>query len=64
MSHDMHEATEVLLLTAREFASSNAARGDVVAASYRHVAAKIREHGYADLASQLERYAEQAEKVA
>jgi hypothetical protein len=62
--HDLHEATEILLLTAREFASSNATRGDVVAASYRHVATKIREHGYADLAKQLERYAELAEKTA
>lgn len=62
--HDLWHATEILLATAREFASSNATGGDVVAASYRLVATKIREHGYADLAAQLERYAEQAEKGA
>lgn len=61
--NDLHEATEILLLTAREYSSSNATGGDVVAAAYRLVATKIREHGYADLAKELERYAVQAEKT-
>lgn len=63
-SLDMHEVTEILLQTAREYGSSNATGGDVVAASYRLVATKIREHGYQDLAKELERYAVQAEKAA
>lgn len=58
--HDLHEATEILLQTAREYGSSNALGGDVVAAAYRLVATKIREHGYQDLAKKLERHAAQA----
>lgn len=60
--HDMHEATEILLQTAREYGSSNALGGDVVAAAYRLVATKLREHGYQDLVKDLERFAAQAEK--
>jgi len=59
--HDMHEATEILLQTAREYGSSNARGGDVVAAAYRLVATHVREHGYADLSRDLEKKAEQAE---
>lgn len=61
--HDMHEATEVLLLTAREYGSSNATGGDVVAAAYRLAATKLREHGMNDTAKEFERAAEQAEKT-
>ena len=61
--HDMHEATEILLQTAREYGSGNARGGDVVAASFRLVATKLREHGYQDLVKDLERFAAQAEKI-
>lgn len=61
--HDLHEATEILLLTAREYGTVHSSGGDVVAAAYRLVATKIREHGYQDLAKQLDGYAEQAEKA-
>lgn len=60
---DTWHATEILIATAREYGSSNARPGDVVAAAYRLVATKVREHGYADLAKDLERFAAQAEKV-
>ena len=62
--HTMHEATEELLLTAREYGSSNATGGDVVAAAYRLAAQKLREHGMHGTAKELERAAAQAEKVA
>ena len=62
--HDMHEATEELLVTAREYGSSNATGGDVVAAAYRLAAVKLREHGMNDTAKEFERAAEVAEKVA
>ncbi len=60
--HEIHNATEILLQTAREYGSSNARSGDVVAAAYRLVAAKLHEHGYQDLVKDLERAATQAEK--
>jgi hypothetical protein len=62
MQHDIWHATEILLATSREYSSSNATSGDVVAAAYRLVAAKLVEHGYADLVKDLERYAVAAEK--
>ena len=61
--HDMHEATEILLQTAREYGSSNAREGDVVAAAYRLAAVKLREHGMNDTAKDFERAAVQAEKI-
>lgn len=61
--HSIHDATEELLVTAREYASSNARAGDVVAAAYRLSAVKLREHGMLDTAKEFERAAEQAEKV-
>jgi hypothetical protein len=60
--HDLHEAAEILFMTARSYGSGNTTSGDVLAASYRFVATKIRSRGYADLARELERYAELAEK--
>ena len=60
--HNMHEATEELLVTAREYGSSNATGGDVVAAAYRLAAVKLREHGMNDTAKDFERAAAQAEK--
>lgn len=61
--YDMHEATETLLITAREYGSSNARGGDVVAAAYRLSAVKLREHGMLDTAKEFERAAEEAEKI-
>ena len=60
--HNMHEATEELLVTAREYGSSNATGGDVVAAAYRLAAVKLREHGMNATALEFEHAAEQAEK--
>jgi hypothetical protein len=60
--HEIHHATETLLQTAREYGSSNALPGDVVAAAYRLAATKLREHGMNDTAKDLERAAVQAEK--
>jgi hypothetical protein len=60
--HTLHEATEELLVTAREYGSSNASRGDVVAAAYRLAAAKLREQGMLDTATEFDRAAERAEK--
>lgn len=62
MHNDINEATEILLITAREYGSGNSLAGDVVAAAYRLVAVKIRENGYAELASKLEFAAGNAEK--
>ena len=62
--HDIWNATEILLTTAREYGSSNATGGDVVAAAYRLVAAHVREHGYTDLSRDLEKKAAQEEKSA
>jgi hypothetical protein len=61
--HDLHEATEILLVTSREYGSSNARSGDVVAAAYRLAAVKLREHGNLDAAKDLDRAADQAEKI-
>ena len=61
--HEIHNATETLLQTAREYGSSNARPGDVVAAAYRLAATKLREHGCHDSAKDLERAADQAEKI-
>jgi hypothetical protein len=61
--HEIHDATEILLQTAREYGSSNARGGDVVAAAYRLAAVKLREHGMNDTAKNFERAAEQAEKT-
>jgi hypothetical protein len=60
--NSMHEATEILLQTAREYGSSNARGGDVVAASYRLAATKLREQGMEYTALEFEHAAEQAEK--
>lgn len=60
---DMHEATNILLETAREYGSSNARSGDVVAAAYRLAAAKLVEHGMHDTAKDFERAAELAENA-
>ena len=60
---DMHEATEILLQTAREYGSGNSRSGDVVAAAYRLAATKLHEHGMHDTAKDLERAAEKAEKI-
>ena len=58
---------DALLLTAREFGSGNARRGDVIAAAYRLTATKLREASNAPTTEQyaqdLERAAEQAEKI-
>ena len=59
----MHETTEILLQTAREYGSGNARSGDVVAAAYRLAANKLREHGSREYANELERAAAQAEKI-
>ena len=61
--HDMHEATEILLQTAREYGRDNTHGGDVVAAAYRLAATKLREHGMHDTAKDFESAAVQAEKV-
>lgn len=61
-THDLHEAAEELLVTAREYGSSNATRGDVIAAAYRLAAAKLRDQGMAYTALEFEHAAEQAEK--
>ena len=52
-----------LLLTAREFGSGNARRGDVIAAAYRLAATKLREAGAEQHAQDLESAAEEAEKI-
>lgn len=59
----MHETTEILLETAREYGSGNARPGDVVAAAYRLAAAKLVVHGMHDTAKDFERAAAQAEKI-
>ena len=61
--HDTWHASEILLATAREYGSSNAKGGDVIAAAYRLAATKLREHGSDLHAKQLEHAAEQAEKT-
>jgi hypothetical protein len=63
--HDMHEATEILLSTARDYGSDkgSARDGDVIAAAYRLVATHVHEHGYADLSRDLEKKAAQMEKT-
>jgi hypothetical protein len=61
--HETWHATEILLATAREYGSSNARSGDVVAAAYRLAATKLREHGSDLHARDLERAAAQAEKT-
>lgn len=63
MPMNTHDATDILLQTAREYGSSNARPGDVVAASYRLSAAKLREHGMYGTAKDLEDAAELAEKI-
>jgi len=62
MQHDIWHATEILLATSREYGSGNATSGDVAAAAFRFVAAKLVDRGYTDLAKDLERYAVAAEK--
>lgn len=64
MNNDMHEATDSLLQTAREYGSGNSRSGDVVAAAYRLAATKLREHGMHDTAKDLESAAVQAETIA
>jgi hypothetical protein len=61
--HEIYDATETLLQTAREYGSGNALGGDVVAAAYRLAAVKLREHGMHDTAKDMEREAVQAEKI-
>ncbi|HSX23230.1 MAG TPA: hypothetical protein VLE97_10705 [Gaiellaceae bacterium] len=60
--HELWHANEVLLTTAREYASSNATGGDVTAAAYRLAAEKLRERGLVNAATDLEREASLAEK--
>ena len=60
--HEIHDATEILLQTAREYGSGNVRGGDVTAAAYRLAAVKLREHGMNDTAKDFERAADQAEK--
>jgi len=61
--HDTWHATKILLAAAREYDSSHARGGDVVAAAYRLAATKLREHGSDLHAQNLERAAAQAEKT-
>ena len=53
----IHDATDSLLATAREYGHGDSRDGDVVAAAYRLAAAKLREHAAKD----LERVADQAD---
>lgn len=67
---DITEAIDNLLAVAREYGSSNVRSGDVVAAAYRLVAAKLQPFGlqtqtyaHQDLMRALECFATHAEKV-
>jgi CO/xanthine dehydrogenase Mo-binding subunit len=59
----LYDATDTLLSTAREYGHGSSRGGDVVAAAYRLAAAKLRENGSDSHAKDLERAAEQAEKL-
>jgi len=61
--HQPDELPDELLLTAREFGSGNARRGDVIAAAYRLAATKLREAGAEQHAQDLESAAANANKV-
>ena len=61
--HEIQDAADTLLQTAREYGSGNARGGDVVAAAYRLAATKLRLNGSHDHAKDLERAAAQAEKI-
>ena len=60
---DIHEATDDMLQTAREFGWGNARLGDVIAAAYRLAAAKLRQDGHDLVARHLDFQAVQAEKI-
>lgn len=62
-NNPLYDATDTLLSTAREYGHGSSRGGDVVAAAYRLAAAKLREDGSDAHAKDLERAADQAEKL-